>query len=338
MSTLIQITPASGITVGTTAVTSGTVGRVFFQGAGDVVQQDGDLLWDNTNKRLGVGVSIPAQRLHVAGSIRVGSITDNVFSNKFTALSNGEVELRANAGSNVVINATSGNNVGIGASTPQARLDVRAQGALSTDVAFRVRNSADTLNFAEFNGDGQFSLRKSNNERIGIGGAGGFLELSTNFSSLLFPLGAAGTEVTFNTSSQGLRVNSSTGRFYVNNTTYNGSLWMLRTVVGIGGLLSTNDLSSVSNSRGLTLLNGTPPTTNFEDRHWYYSADIVAGNAAPHFRTEAGDVIKLYKETTAVTAATFAANTSGIVDDTATFDGYTIGQVVKALRNLGILA
>lgn len=42
--------------------------------------------------------------------------------------------------------------------------------------------------------------------------------------------------------------------------------------------------------------------------------------------------------TTGIAAATFVANTSGIADDTATFDGYTIGQVVKALRNLGILA
>lgn len=42
--------------------------------------------------------------------------------------------------------------------------------------------------------------------------------------------------------------------------------------------------------------------------------------------------------TTGVTAATFAANTSAIANDTATFDGYTIGQVVKALRNLGLLA
>lgn len=37
-------------------------------------------------------------------------------------------------------------------------------------------------------------------------------------------------------------------------------------------------------------------------------------------------------------AATFAANTSLIANDTATFDGYTIGQVVKALRNAGLLA
>jgi hypothetical protein len=42
--------------------------------------------------------------------------------------------------------------------------------------------------------------------------------------------------------------------------------------------------------------------------------------------------------TTANAAATLVPNTSGIVDDTATFDGYTIGQVVKALRNMGLLA
>jgi hypothetical protein len=69
-----------------------------------------------------------------------------------------------------------------------------------------------------------------------------------------------------------------------------------------------------------------------------YSADIVGGNAAPHFKTENGNVVKIYQETTGVGAATFVSNTSLIANDTATFDGYTIGQVVKALRNLGILA
>lgn len=46
----------------------------------------------------------------------------------------------------------------------------------------------------------------------------------------------------------------------------------------------------------------------------------------------------IVQPTTAGAAATFVANTSGIADDTATFDGYTIGQVVKALRNSGLLA
>jgi hypothetical protein len=36
-------------------------------------------------------------------------------------------------------------------------------------------------------------------------------------------------------------------------------------------------------------------TTN-TDSFQQYSADIVAGNAAPHFRTENGSVIKLYKQ------------------------------------------
>lgn len=46
-------------------------------------------------------------------------------------------------------------NVGIGSSTTLgARLDVRAQGALSTDIAFRVRNSADTSNLFVVKGNG----------------------------------------------------------------------------------------------------------------------------------------------------------------------------------------
>ena len=46
----------------------------------------------------------------------------------------------------------------------------------------------------------------------------------------------------------------------------------------------------------------------------------------------------IVQPTTADAAATFVANTSGIVDDSATFDGYSIGQIIKALRNEGLLA
>lgn len=46
----------------------------------------------------------------------------------------------------------------------------------------------------------------------------------------------------------------------------------------------------------------------------------------------------IIQPTTGIAAASFTANTSNIADDTATWDGYTIGQVVKALRNMGLLA
>jgi hypothetical protein len=42
--------------------------------------------------------------------------------------------------------------------------------------------------------------------------------------------------------------------------------------------------------------------------------------------------------TTAVAAGTFVANTGTAVNDASTFDGYTLKQIVKALRNLGLLA
>ena len=47
-----DITVGGGITVGTTPVTSGTIGRVFFQGTGNVVQQSSGLTWDSTNNIL----------------------------------------------------------------------------------------------------------------------------------------------------------------------------------------------------------------------------------------------------------------------------------------------
>lgn len=46
----------------------------------------------------------------------------------------------------------------------------------------------------------------------------------------------------------------------------------------------------------------------------------------------------IVQPTTAIAAATFVANTSSLANDTATYDGYTLGQVVKALRNIGLLA
>jgi hypothetical protein len=47
----------------------------------------------------------------------------------------------------------------------------------------------------------------------------------------------------------------------------------------------------------------------------------------------------IVQPTTAVAAATFVANTSAnILYNESTFDGYTIAQAIKALRNVGLLA
>jgi hypothetical protein len=89
---------------------------------------------------------------------------------------------------------------------------------------------------------------------------------------------------------------------------------------------------------GITVYNVTAPASSATDGYRQYSADVVAGNAAPHFRTENGAVIKLYQETTAVGNSTISIGGGSAVLDDTEFGGYTLRQVVKALQNQGILA
>jgi hypothetical protein len=293
-------TPSGGgLTVGTTAVTSGTVGRIFFQGSGDVLQQDSTLFWDNTNKRLGVG-------------------------------------------------ATPSSSV---------RLDVRAQGALSTDVAFRVRNSADTVSLLDFQGTGNLVTRHtSSGSSLGLfhrSDVTGF-SLSTGTSGY-----GTGNGIEVVASTWIIRSGTRLFGFGDNSTGTDGDLWTfssLGTSAGKRMTLSKSGNESFvwsgenfsiggniwgnppveTNSFGIK--NGTAPSTNATDAFKMYSADITAGNAAPHFRTENGSIVKIYQETTGVGAATLVGGGGTALTDTDTFDGYTLKQIVKALRNQGLLS
>jgi hypothetical protein len=73
-------TAGGGITIGTTAIASGTVNRILFEGAGNVVQQDSTFVWDNTDKRLILGTEAVAStnsRLVVIGK---GTGTNQTFA------------------------------------------------------------------------------------------------------------------------------------------------------------------------------------------------------------------------------------------------------------------
>ncbi len=119
-------------------------------------------------------------------------------------------------------------------------------------------------------------------------------------------------------------------RFDVNGTT------LLRSNTAIGPSTATFGTSATNT---LAIYTGaTVPTTSPADAIQMYSADVVAGNAAPHFRTENGAVVKVYQETTAVANPAFTQNAGTAVNDASTFDGYTLAQVVRALKNQGLLA
>lgn len=80
----------------------------------------------------------------------------------------------------------------------------------------------------------------------------------------------------------------------------------------------------------VNVVTGTPPAASVADSFMFYSADIVAGNAAPHFRTENDDIIKLYKY---VDADFGNAINSGDVD---TDDA--ISAIISALTAHGLIA
>jgi len=167
-----------------------SIGQVAFGTDTGVIGGDSGLIWDNTNKRLGVGTSTPNGILNAIGGVSelrfstgfLGatptlSVINTAPSGKATALLAGtggstfafdnsgffgiQAESKAAITSNTAGNGSiyfrvEGNgNVGVGASSAMARFDVRAQGALSTDIAFRVRNSADTLDIIRANGAGE---------------------------------------------------------------------------------------------------------------------------------------------------------------------------------------
>jgi len=80
--------PPSGLTVGTTPISSGTNGRVLFQGTGNVLQQSSSLFWDSTNNRLGIGTSTPFWGLHynTDGGLNVGMFSSFGNTNTFESL------------------------------------------------------------------------------------------------------------------------------------------------------------------------------------------------------------------------------------------------------------
>jgi hypothetical protein len=189
------------------------------------------------------------------------------------------------AGFRLDVNGTTrlNGNTSIGGSTAGARLDIRAQGALSTDSVLRVRNSADTLDILEVRGDNRTFVRNSFNVESASGTTIlNIINGANNASVQLF-----GGQLDIIAPTRQVFTNNSSEKFRVDNTY---SRFQNNVSIGSGDTFGTNATNT------LKLDNGVAPSTSPSDVFQLYSADIVAGNAAPHFRTENGSIIKLYKE------------------------------------------
>jgi len=295
MSTQIQIAPKTGITIGTTPITNGIDTRILYQVGGKVAQNAMLTLNDtgvensttanfaNTFKRTGNSFSIfNASTYEAITGNGAGLYLKSSYETVSTAGNNHNFLIGTGAPvSAMYINSSL--NIGIGTTSPQSRLDVKASGALSTDLAFRVRNSADTVNSVEYNGDGSKYWRAHSGDMH-------FMFDPANNRIHLKRTGIY--SITTDNAVTELALSCNAG-----NASLRGGSNMLNIVNGGNFHFEENSGTLATSGAGaIVMKNRTAPSTNVVDRFYMYSADIVAGNAAPHFRTENGSVIKLYKQ------------------------------------------
>lgn len=228
-----------------------------------------------------------------------------------------------------------GGRVGIGAAPAASTvLDIRA-GALSGDLPLRVRDNANTRNLVDVTGQGQTSIRSDTSvPMLDLYN----MEASTPRHRFRFQTGGTNSNGAQPWVFQGARSSSFYQLSITNAESGHTSSFSIRQN---NFLLGANTAGTTNlTERGVVwMYNLTPPTAGLTDGAKLYSADVVAGNAALHTMSENGDVIKHYSQnvTDIGAGAAFVPNTSGIADDTATWGGFTGGQVVKALLNSGWL-
>ena len=277
------------------------------------------------NGNVGINTSTPQAGLDVNGTIKNHTIT-NPFLNGYTAsfgntrvvsTTNPQFEL-FHSGNSVGQFSFASNtlNYGVhnGSGTQTTYLTIASGGAATFSSSVTAANlySTGASNFATSSGN------------VGIGTASPGYKLHVQTS------GASGT-------SFGLRVqagtNSSDAAMQILSQA--GSTYLF--LRGDNNLGFGTSLVGATGTNTLSVFNGTAPSSNLTDTFQMYSNDVTAGNAAPHFRSENGAIIKLYQETTAVGNSTISVGGGNAVLDDTEFDGYTLRQVVRALRNQGIL-
>jgi hypothetical protein len=314
--TTLNVTGSTTLVVGTTPITSGTVGRLLFEGTGNVLQENANLFYDVINGRL---------------SLNQGS-------------------------------------------SPSARLDILSPGTSSTDLAIRVRNNGNSINLLEQRGNGDISLRSNansytcnlhfyafagtngwhltNGTSFGNGAGVATLGDNVNFYSLSTRIiqMVAGSTPGYSYWNQVVFGSAARQKFTLGNSAISSfTFYFENTNFGIGLFTGSTTEFGTNATNTFALKTGVAPTTGITlgDGFQMYSADIVAGNAAPHFRTENNDIVKIYSiggwgtptgTLTRTTFATYAGATAGVLYDQTIMQNLIDAQKITSERLAALIS
>jgi hypothetical protein len=198
-------TISTGLTIGTTPISSGTIGRVLFEGTGNVLQQSGNLFWNNTTNRLGIGTATPTAPIHILynpasqNGINIDATANNVNHIGFLRegalygrfginASSGEFRWDCGAGlGSYFATIYTGNaerlriftdgNLGLNTSTNAGfRLDVNGTARVTSSL--RVESSFSALSSATIGG-----TTLAANAILQVNGSGKYVNYNSSFSS-----------------------------------------------------------------------------------------------------------------------------------------------------------
>lgn len=213
-----------------------------------------------------------------------------------------------------------------------AKVDIKAQGSLSTDIVQRWRNSANSANLGQISGDGAFTFGTYTNPSTRLSVTGGSVQGAyiTGLGTAIYVQNETSTGTAYAAQFLGRQYGSGSPSGY---NAY-GILTGADTTNGINYGIKSYAYNGATNYAAY--LDATAGTTNWA--LYIQRGDILLGTATTN-KIGFWNATPIVQPTTAVGSATITSPGAGSnlkSDDT--FDGYTLAQVVKALRNLGILA
>jgi hypothetical protein len=299
--------PPSGLTIGTTPISSGTIGRVLFQGTGNVLQQSGNLFWDNTNNTLLIGgkiyatASLDIGRLNNAGVL----FADNAQTALYNTTSTARLQFRIGPTDVARFAGTTGNFL-INTSTDAGfRLDVNGTARVSDNLLLTngiIATSAATTRL-------QGSLNYFTHNRIGSSGTLGFQIAQTNTLSSFWRWSDATDNVEFGNArnaplclftnnTERLRIFGN-GNVAINTTTDAGFRLDVNGTARVSGDLTTggsqgiligingSGITAISNSVQINSLGANGTTNSF---YWGLRNNFNVASATNNLHTYAAPI------------------------------------------------
>lgn len=318
-----------------------TLGSVLFSNGTTIAQNNANFFWDNTNNRLGIGNASPGVTLDIHGAGVIvhinGTTTNNAFQtfqnagtgkwrlgNNYSAATNyfsifdiaNSVEsfkLESGATNILTINASTTNqgNIKIQKSGANPRLEIQQDTASATNKSEMV-----LLAPVGFSAISKYTASTTAFKIISANDLGIYNYLSSGDIAILNDFATGKIKFAAGSSSTAQTTITAAGRLLIGTTTEGTD------ILSING--STLHSGNVTMADAINFIFNTTTGTKIATAT---TQKIGFWNVAP-----------IVQPTTAVASATFVVNAGTAVNTLSTFDGYKIDQIVKALRNLGILA